>query len=179
MVGTTGERRVDQKDVQAEKGLSCSILQVQDFPVKTKQQQEEPTKTCLTPSRCPTAFSPSSLPAVWMEGLYSLCPALIPAPPPLLNSPLPVIRYSLLHPQCHMPMADTSGPLQATQARNLNLVSHHSHLVMRAQMNLDHHHIPISPLLPLAPNYHVVSALYLGIWAYSLGPLATTHCPRS
>lgn len=61
MVGTTGKHRVDQKDVQMGNDLSCSILQVQDFPVKTKQQQEKPTQTCLTPLPCPAAPTPASV----------------------------------------------------------------------------------------------------------------------
>lgn len=85
-------------------GLSCSILQVQDFHVTTKQQQEKPTKTktCVTASPVlPPSPSPPSQP-VWTGGPFSLCPVLIPAPSsPLINSPLLVIQYSLLHPHCH------------------------------------------------------------------------------
>lgn len=111
MVGTTGKRRVDQKDVQTGKGLGCSILQVQDFRVKTKQQQEKPTKPCLAPSPIPLpSLSPPFCHCGW-EVFFSLCPALIPALPPLLSSPRPVILYSLPHPHCHMPRADTPGPL--------------------------------------------------------------------
>lgn len=118
MVGTAGKRRVVQKDVQMGNDLSRSILQVQDFHVKTKQQQEKPTQTRLTPVPCPTAPAPASVGG--KSALTVPSSHLSPFSSAQLSSPCDAVKP----PAPSMPQApaDSPAPLQATQAWNPNIM---------------------------------------------------------
>lgn len=92
--------------------LSCSILQVQDFHVKTKQQQEKPTQTCLTSLLCPTAGPPARVDGKSVLTVPSS--HLRPFSSAQLSSPCDAVKP----PASSTPQAtaDTPGPLQATHA---------------------------------------------------------------
>lgn len=94
---------------------------VPSFKFKTfmsKQQQEKPTETCLTPLPSTTAGLPAS-----MDGKSVLSvprPHLCPFSSVQLSSPCDAVKPPASStPQA---MADTPGPLQATHAWNPNIM---------------------------------------------------------
>lgn len=147
---------------------------------RTTVREANQNRNMLHPVPCSTAFSPPPSQQVWTEGLSHCAP--------LSSQPLFLAQLSSLCGAGQPPassmlqtVADTPGPLQATQARNLNLVDHHT---MPCEESTESAWAtfscgPFSCLLPLAPVVMCVSVFYHSIWPHSPDTLTTTHCPRS